>query len=311
MSKFFRLPEPSLPNIGNEIKTLFPTGPMRRGSVGTNSVFPTQPVKITRNGKDFPSSTSSTSLPDHSNPDAVSSSPLPNYTNMDKYNVLGNNAQRMRRRSSLADKAPEGSRYVTYDNQQYFTTTKSPFTDGTYLLYKPNGIGDMLVGKPWPKGDKWSAHPPDLQRWKFVTLNGKTYKTLPIDELGNHHHLLYPLTSDRDPLSSSYSFSPNEAAEAVLLPSGDWKIINANQNTPSSSRSGTPAPSLSTPSTRSGTPAPPNSAPPTRSPTPLTYATREHSSSNSPSPPPSSPGTPAPGEKPSPWQKIRNYLGLA
>jgi hypothetical protein len=307
MSKFFRLPEPSLPNIGNEIKTLFPTGPMRRGSVGTNSVFPTQPVKVTRNGKEFPSSSSSSSLPEDTNPDSVSSSPLPRYTNMEKYNILGNNAQRMRRRSSLVDKAPEGSRYITYGDQQYFTTAKSPFTDGTYLLYKPNGIGDMLVGKPWPKGDKWSAQPVDPERWKYVILNGKEYKTKPIDVLGNQHFLLYPLTSDRDPLSNSYSFQPTEAAEAVLLPSGDWKIINANQNTPSSSRSGTPALS----SSRSGTPALPTSAPPTRSPTPLTFATRKHSSSNSPSPPPSSPGTSAPGETPSGWQVIRNWLGLS
>jgi hypothetical protein len=312
MPKFFGFPEPHLPNPGSEIKIPFPTGPMRRGSVGSGGVFPTQPVKVTRNGKGFPSSPSSSSLPEHTNPDAISSSPLPNYTNMEKYDILGNNAQRMHRRKSMIDKAPLGSRYVTIGDQRYFTTTKSPFTDGTYLLYKPNGTyGDRLVGKPWPDGNGWSANPPDPDHWKFLILNGKEYKTRPVDEFGHHLHHLYPLTSERDPVTNTYSFSPNDAAEAELLPNGEWRIIKASQNTPSSSRSGTPAPPLSAPSTRSGTPAPPNSAPSTRSPTPLTFPTRDHSSSNSPSPPPSSSGTPAPGENPSAWQKVRNWFGFS
>jgi hypothetical protein len=295
MPKLFGLPEPRIPDIGSDINIPFSTAPLRRSSVGTGGVFPTRPLQITRNGNSFPSSPLS-STPGRSTPDLVSSSPFPNYTNMGKYQILGKNLQRMHSRTSMVDVAPEGSRYVTYGNQDYFTTTKSPFTDGTYLLYKADGTyGDMLVGKPRPDG-KWSAQPPDADRWKYVILNGKEYKTRPIDEFGDHHHLLYPLSPIRDPASNSYGFYPTDAAEAKLLPSGEWEIINPNQNTPSSSRSGTPAPPSSTSSTTS-----------TRSPTPLTSSSREHSQS----PDRSTSGSPASGGKASPWQKVKNWFGFA
>lgn len=135
---------------------------------------------------------------------------------------------------------------VTYNGQDYVTTTKPTFPDGSYWLFKVGGTqGNALRGKHLADGS-WVATPASKDGLQTIKLDGKEYITTSLPALDDGNYLLYPTSPNGFILA-------NDAMEAQRLPDGQWHIVVHNQNTPASS-SGSSSPLASAPASAPGTP---------------------------------------------------------